>query len=247
MIEISGLSFSYGKERVLNNMDLKIRAGEFVGIMGPVGSGKTTLLLTLNGIIPHMIKGKFEGSVRIFEKDTRATKVSALARDAGLVFQDPDSQIFSLKVKDEVAFGLENMGVPREEIEARVRDALRAVELGDFAEKDPNALSGGQKQKLALACVLAMDQKIFALDEPVSNMDHRGAVEIYSILRRANEKGKTVIVVEHDSELLLEYAKRIIVIERGRIALDANTRRALSSKIIGELGLKIPCELKKKK
>ncbi|MEW6328607.1 MAG: ABC transporter ATP-binding protein [Candidatus Micrarchaeota archaeon] len=246
MIEISGLSFSYRKERVLDEVDLKIRAGEFVGIMGPVGSGKTTLLLTLNGIIPHMIKGNFEGEVKIFGRDTRETRVPQLARDVGIVFQDPDSQIFSLKVRDEVAFGLENIGVPREETEARVREALRAVGLAERINEDPNNLSGGQKQKLALACVLAMDQKIFALDEPVSNMEQRGAVEIYEILRRANEKGKTVIVVEHDSELLLEYADRIIVLNEGKIALDAGARRALSNSVIAKLGLKVPCELKRK-
>ncbi len=246
MIEISGLSFSYREERVLDGIDLKIRGGEFLGIIGPVGSGKTTFLLTLNGIIPHMIKGKFGGGVKIFGKDTHESKVPTLARDVGIVFQDPDSQIFSLKVADEVAFGLENIGVPREEIDARVKEALRAVGLEGRINDDPNNLSGGQKQKLALACVLAMDQKIFALDEPVSNMDHGGAVEIYEILRRANENGKTIIVVEHDSELLLEYANRIIVLDKGRIALDGKAVRVLSSRKISELGLKVPCELKKK-
>ena len=243
VIKIENLSFSYSKEPILRNINLKIDKGEFVGLMGPVGSGKTTLLLTMNGAIPHLIKGNFEGAIKVFGLDTREKKVHELARRIGIVLQDPDSQIFSLKVKDEVSFALENFGFQRNEIEKKVNCVLSLVGLSKFADEDPNNLSQGQKQKLAVASVIAFDPEILLLDEPVASLDYDTSRKIYELLKEYNKKGKTIIIIEHDAELLTEDAKRVIVISNGRIELDGRPENIFTDVRFPSFSLRPPCSV----
>lgn len=245
LIRIRNLSFSYGKKPVLSNLNFSIQKGEFLGITGPIGSGKSTLLFTLNGVIPHLINGSFEGTVTVCGLDTRKTKVSELSEKVGIVLQDPNSQIFSLKVWDEVAFALENRKLPREEIEKRVVKYLKLFGLESMKEQDPNSLSEGQKQKLTVASTLAMEPEILLLDEPSSNLDFGSAVELYRILKKLSREGKTVIVIEHDTDMLLDNATRIVVVKDGKQVLDGTPRKVLSDPRIERYGLKVPCSLRK--
>lgn len=243
VIKIENLSFAYSREPILRNINLEIERGEFVGIMGPVGSGKTTLLLTLNGAIPNIINGNFKGSVKIFGLDTKKTKVHELARKVGIVFQDPDSQIFSLRVADEVSFALENFGFPKELIEKRVNTALNLLGIRKFIYEDPNNLSQGQRQKLAIASIIAIDPEILLLDEPVASLDYRSSRKIYGFLKKLSKNGKTIIVVEHDAELLAEYASRLLVINEGKIELDGRPENVFINKKFTSFGLRAPCSI----
>lgn len=245
LISIRGLTFSYTQRRVLNGINLSIPAGDFVGVIGPVGSGKSTLLFAINGVIPNLIKGDFGGDVTVCGMDTKRTSVSQLSEKVGIVLQDPNSQIFSMRVRDEVAFGLENRKLPKEEVERRVERYLRLFGLRSFIDEDPNNLSEGQKQKLAVASTLAMEPEVILLDEPSSSLDYGSAVKLYKILKGLNNQGRTIVVVEHDTELLLENAKRVIVVKGGRIALDGPPAQVLSDPRIERYGLKTPCVLRK--
>jgi energy-coupling factor transporter ATP-binding protein EcfA2 len=206
---------------------------------GPTGSGKTTLAYCFNGLIPHAVRGRFSGSVSVRGLDTRKHKISELARQVGLVFQDPEWQLFSLSVKEEIAFGLNNLKMKN--IEKRVKDAIRSVGLEGYGETEPHKLSQGQKQKLCIASVLAMEPSIIVLDEPTSALDYRSTMNIYAILKRLNKQGKTVIVIEHDTDLLAEYTNRMILMDGGRVVRQGGTEEVLSNKrLLNKLGVKVP-------
>ncbi len=238
VIRTEGLEIAYGERKVLKGVDLEFRKGEFVGVLGSTGSGKTTLAQSLNGIIPNLVKAQMKGKVTSLGKDTRETSVAELSKEIGFVFQDPDSQIFSLKVKDEIEFGLENLGMDRKK--ERIEEALEKAGLLEEIGADPNTLSQGQKQKLAIASVLALEPEVLILDEPVSSLDHRNAREIYRMLGALNKKGKTIIVIEHDTEWIARYATRAIVLEKGRIGLDGPPEKVMMDKRYKRIGLKMP-------
>lgn len=243
-INICNLSFSYGKRDVLKGINLSIGSGEFVGIAGPVGSGKSTLLLVMNGVIPNMIRGNFKGAVTACGMDIKTSKVSEISQKIGIVLQDPNSQIFSLRVGDEVAFALENRKLPKGQIERRVDKYLKLFGLHSMKDDDPNNLSEGQKQKLAIASTLAMEPEVILLDEPSSSLDSSSAIKLYKILRALNRKGITIIVVEHDTELLVENVRRVLVLKGSTIKLDGPPEKILSSPKIEKYGLKVPCMFK---
>jgi energy-coupling factor transporter ATP-binding protein EcfA2 len=242
-VKMAGLNFSYPQKPVLKGISLEIKKGEFAGIIGKTGCGKSTLLLTMNGIIPQMVKGDFSGKVEILGRDATRTPVHELARFVAFVFQDPDDQLFSLRVEDEVLFGLSNLGIKGEEAKRRVKDALKTVDLDGQEDSDPHLLSYGQKQKLAFACALAVEPEIFVLDEPVSSLDHSGAEEIYSILKQLNKSGKTIIISEHDTEWLAESASRILFLNNGTIEADGGPSLLFERKI-EQAGIKVPCAVK---
>ena len=242
-VQIRNLHFSYPGKHVISDQSLNIAKGEFVGVVGKTGCGKSTFLLALNGIIPQMIKGDFSGRVEILGQDTGRTPVHTLARSVAFVFQDPDDQIFSLTVKDEVLFGLNNIGIGGEKAEGRVMEALKAVGLEEHIDSDPHTLSYGQKQKLTFACALAVGPGIYVLDEPVSSLDNSSADEIYSMLKKLNKAGSTIIVAEHDTEWLAEYASRILFLNNGKIEADGSPF-LLFDKRIREAGLKVPCAVR---
>ena len=241
-ITVKNLCFTYhgSSKKVLDGVNLKIEDGDFIGVVGPTGSGKTTLLYCLNGLIPNSIKGKFYGEVLVDGVPTTSCKVSELAKKVGIVFQDPDWQLFSVTVKDEVAFGLKNLRMDR--VEERVREALKTVGLEGFEDVEPYRLSQGQKQMLCIACVVAMQPKTILLDEPTSNLDYKNTKNVYGLLRRLNrEEGKTIVVVEHDTDLLAEYAEKILVINDGKIVKNGSKEEVFSDcRLLENLGIKIP-------
>jgi energy-coupling factor transport system ATP-binding protein len=219
-IRLDRLSFFYpsSDRPVLRDLTLEVARGQFVAIEGATGSGKTTLCLTLNGIIPHATPGRFKGNVYIAGTNTKETSVPELARFVGLVYQDPESQLFGLTVEEDVAFGLENLALPRQEMRERVDWALEAVGLSDLRLRSPTNLSGGQKQRLAIASVLAMRPQIMVLDEPTAELDPIGKNSILAVVRRLCEEFQlTVILVEHECEFIAEYADSVLLIEDGAI------------------------------
>ncbi|MFQ5772009.1 MAG: energy-coupling factor ABC transporter ATP-binding protein, partial [bacterium] len=177
MIKTTDLNFTYAgrAEPTLNGINFEVNIGEFVLLTGTTGCGKTTLLKCLNGIIPHESSGRMDGTVFVNGLDTQKCKMSNLTQCVGLVFQNPDDQIFNTVVEDEIAFGLENLGLPQKEIEIRITNALKHVGLSHKRESATNELSGGQKQRLAIASILAMNPEVLALDEPISQLDPHGA------------------------------------------------------------------------
>ncbi|MEM1575458.1 MAG: energy-coupling factor transporter ATPase [Nitrososphaerota archaeon] len=219
-IEVENLWWKYAtsKDWILKNISIKIRKGEFLGIVGPSGAGKTTLCLCMSGLIPLRSKGLMNGKVLIKGLDTRNTPLQKIISKVGIVFQDPDTQLVTMSVEDEVAFPLENMGFSKKEIKERVEESLKIVGLEEFKEKYPYELSGGQKQRLAIASILALKPEILILDEPTSDLDPIGKKEIFSILSKLRkEYNATLIVVEHNTEELAKYADRIVLLYNGEI------------------------------
>jgi energy-coupling factor transporter ATP-binding protein EcfA2 len=238
-IEVENVSFSYPDKKVLKNVNFKIENGEFVGLVGPTGCGKTTLAYCLNGLIPNSIRGKFYGKVTIEGLSTTEHKVSEIARNVGLVFQDPDWQIFNLTIKDEVAFSLKNLKMDK--IEKRIKDALKIVGLNGYENEDPNKLSQGQKQKLCIASVVASKPKIIILDEPTSQLDYKNTEIIHKILKKLNKMGTTVLIIEHDTDWITKYADRVLIMNDGTIVDDGSPDKVFSKvKILKKLGIKIP-------
>lgn len=244
IIAISGLRFTYaGSDRpALDGIDLQIMRGEFVGVMGPNGAGKTTLGLSLNGIVPHMIIGQQGGEVRVGGLDPTTVPVREMARTVGMVFDNPEFQMSQVTAADEVALGLENLGVPSTEMPSRIADALRIVGLEGVEDRSPMTLSGGEQQRLAIASVLAMRPSVLFMDEPTSSLDPRGKAEVLEIARRLNrEEGMTVIVAEHDVEVLAEFADRVVVLSEGQIALQGPPSEVLGRvKALDAIGLRSP-------
>lgn len=224
MIRLENLSFRYraGNEPALRDLTCHIRPGELVGLLGRSGSGRSTLAATLNGTIPHLVRGDLTGGVRIAGEDIRHKRPRDLADRIGFVFQEFEAQLFSTTVPLEVAFGPENLGVDRAEIARRVERCLHMVRLSHLAHKAPSALSGGQKQRLALASVLALEPRILVLDEPTSDLDpagRRGLLDAIRSLRRTGDLTLLMIDAETDE---MGWADRLIVLDGGRIAMDGS-------------------------
>jgi energy-coupling factor transporter ATP-binding protein EcfA2 len=223
IISIQDLSYQYAltETPALNHINLDIGAGEYVAIMGACGAGKTSLCLTMNGILPHMLAGGIEGKVFVAGVDTGASLVRELARTVGMVFDNPEFQLSQVTVRDEIALGLENTGVPRDEMLRRIGEVLDIVGLAGFEDRSPMTLSGGQQQRLAIAAALAMYPQVLVLDEPTSNLDPIGKEEVFAVAARLNrERGVTIVIVEHEVEVMAAYATRIVVMHAGRLVLN---------------------------
>lgn len=223
MIEIRDLSFTYreSSQPTVRNINLSIPDGQFVGITGAAGSGKSTLTYAFNGIIPHCYPGEFYGAVLIDGRDTVDTSLTDISRLVGSVCQDIDSQMVSSVVEDELLYGLENFAIPKEEVELRLEEALRAMGIEDLRDRAIASLSGGQKQKVAVASILALRPKVLVLDEPTAELDPASSQAVFELLRRyARVHGTTVIVVEQKIALLSEYADRLVIVKEGQILFD---------------------------
>ena len=223
MIEIRDLSFTYreSSQPTVRNINLSIPDGQFVGITGAAGSGKSTLTYAFNGIIPHCYPGEFYGAVLIDGRDTVDTSLTDISRLVGSVCQDIDSQMVSSVVEDELLYGLENFAIPKEEVEPRLEEALRAMGIEDLRDRAIASLSGGQKQKVAVASILALRPKVLVLDEPTAELDPASSQAVFELLRLyAREHGTTVIVVEQKIALLSEYADRLIIVKEGQLLFD---------------------------
>lgn len=220
MIKFSKVSFAYDKVNILENIDLTINKGEFIAIVGRNGAGKTTLMKLFNGLLKPT-----EGNVSILNLDTKTAKTSELAKHVGFLFQNPDRQICQNTVRDEILFGLKCVFKDKIEIEKRCQDTLNAFGLN--AEKDPFSLSRGERQKVALASVLAISPEVLVLDEPTTGLDYRECMQIMDTIKQLNESGTTVIMVCHDMELVSDFAQRVVVIGEGGILADNSCRKVM--------------------
>jgi energy-coupling factor transporter ATP-binding protein EcfA2 len=220
ILVLDKVSYMYPRstQPVLRDISLQVHRGEFLGLIGATGAGKTTLCLAVNGIVPQFYGGRFFGRATVVGLDTVEHPVSELARHVGSVFQDPETQLISTSVENEIAFALENLRVPREEIQARIPRVLAAVRLEGTEHKHPHELSGGQKQRLAIAAALAMQPDLLVLDEPTSQLDPVGAEEVFAVVRELNrELHMTIVMTSHAAEEMAEHADRIALLSAGRL------------------------------
>lgn len=244
LIEVQNFTFYYGESPVpaLADLNLTVRRGEFVGITGPTGAGKTTLALALNGVIAHFQGGRWSGRVVVAGMDTAETPCSRLARIIGSVFQDPEAQLVATDVEEEVAFGLENQALPREEMLPRIEEALTMVGIRDLRHRSLKELSGGQKQRVAIAAALAMRPAVLVLDEPTSELDPQGTQDVMEVLRLLNrEHHLTIVLLEQKLAAMAPYISRLVCLHEGRVVADAPPREILRrEKLLRELGLEDP-------
>ncbi|AKB29112.1 ATPase component of general energizing module of ECF transporters [Methanosarcina siciliae T4/M] len=214
-------NYPYSDSAALSDVDLELKKGEFVLLAGPSGCGKSTLVRCLNRLVPEVSGGSFSGSVLLRGKDLKHEKVHSLALEVGMVFQNPETQLFSLTVAEDLAFGPENLGLPREEIRTRVKKALKEVGLEGLEDHFIFTLSGGEKQRTAIGGNLAMQPEILVLDEPTSDLDPAGTGEVLELLKRLNAENRTtLILIEHKLDDVFEMADRMLVMDEGKVILD---------------------------
>jgi energy-coupling factor transporter ATPase len=243
IIETTNLTYTYpgGTKQSINDISIKIEKGEFTLITGPSGCGKTTLCRCFNGLIPHFYQGEMSGNITVAGLNITKHPTYELAQHVGLVFQNPENQLFALSVEKDVAFGLENLGVQREEMRKTVDWALQLTGINDIRERAPHELSGGQQQRVAIASVLAMKPQVIVLDEPTSFLDPLSARKIFEVIHELNRNlGITVVLVEHRLDLTAKYTDHIIVMDKGSILLDGDPRGILRSEEARLVGVGIP-------
>jgi energy-coupling factor transporter ATPase len=243
IIETKNLTYTYpgATKPSIVDVSIKVEKGEFVLITGPSGCGKTTLCRTFNGLIPHFYQGELKGEISVAGIITIKHHTYEMAKHVGLVFQNPENQLFALSIEKDVAFGLENLGVSREEMRKKVDWALNQTGIYDIRERSPHEISGGQQQRVAIASVLAMDPEVIVLDEPTSFLDPLSAEKIFEVIYRLNkEQGITVILVEHRLDLTAKYANHLIVMDEGKVRFEGDPRQILSNEETRLMGVGIP-------
>jgi energy-coupling factor transport system ATP-binding protein len=225
----------------LQNINLQVNEGEFVAIIGPNGAGKSTLCYTIAGFVPHFFKGELTGIVEVDGKESQTSSLHEWVLNVGLAFQNPFNQISGAKytVFEELAFGLENIGIPRGEMKARVEEAMKLTGISDLADRSPYSLSGGQQQRVALTSILVMQPKVLVLDEPTSQMDPIGTREVFGVIRTMAERGLTVILVEHKVEWIAQFADRVVALREGQILLEGKPQEVLTSDLLVDKGFGI--------
>jgi len=243
VIETRNLTYTYpgAPKPSISDVSIKVEKGEFVLITGPSGCGKTTLCRTFNGLIPHFYQGELKGEITVADTDVTKHPTYEMAKHVGLVFQNPENQLFALSVEKDVAFGLENLGYSREDMRKKVDWALNLTGIYDLRERSPHEMSGGQQQRVAIAAVLAMQPEIIVLDEPTSFLDPLSAQKIFEVIHDFNKNlGITVVLVEHRLDLTAKYADHIIIMDEGKVRFDGETRTILSKDETRLIGVGIP-------
>jgi cobalt/nickel transport system ATP-binding protein len=237
-ITVQDLGYTFSDGTVaLEHVSFEIEKGESVALIGPNGAGKSTLLLHLNGILHSAISRE---SVKILDESVDPKKIHEMPKKIGIVFQNADDMLFMPLLGDDVAFGPINLGLDKEEVQRRVKDALEMVGLAGYEHRVPHHLSGGEKRRAALATVLSMEPEILAMDEPTTNLDPKSRRELIEILRRYKEKGKTLLIITHDVNAIPELAERVIVLNKTVVA-DGPTRDIFSdTEMLVEIGLEVP-------
>lgn len=231
LIELSNYSFSYrgSKVKALDDVSFKINKGEYVSIIGPTGAGKTTICRAFLQLIPTLYNGKISGDILVQGKPIKDYTVAQLSSIIGYVHQDAESQIMMTNVEKEIAFPLENLGVPRDEMIERVENALKLVHLESYRTRHPYYLSGGQRQRVVLATALAMNPDVLVFDEATSEIDPLGAEEILTVTKELNDLGKTIIMIEHNMEEISRLSDRIILLDQGKILADDTTEKVMTN------------------
>lgn len=257
MISIHNINFRYSKatKSILKNFSIEIGAKEIVGIIGPTGSGKSTICYLLNGLIPHHFKGEFSGKVIVDGLDVMKETVESMSKIIGYMLQEPSFQISSPFVESEITFGMENFNFTKEEMDKQLTSIMDKLSISHLRDKSTSDLSEGEKQKVVLASILAMNPPILVLDEISSMIDSRSKNELIILLRELNEiDGKTIILIDHDLDFLSQIANRIILINNGSIKSDGQVEDILTNvDLLAENGLHPPSivtifhELKKEK
>ena len=248
IIELKDVSFSYdgsvgpAGEKALDRVSLSISEGDFVGVIGPSGAGKSTLAAVMSGAIPHHFTGQLFGATFVDGRDTCDVTLTDISSVVGSVLQDIDAQMVASVVEDEMLFGLENFGVPHDQIEERIATTLETVGISDLRDREIATLSGGQKQKVAIAAILALEPRVLVLDEPTAALDPASSRLVFETLREANERlGVTVVVIEQKVALLSEYCGRIVVMDRGHVAFSGTPHEVFChSAELREIGVDSP-------
>ena len=239
MLEVKNIKYSYNSDyQALNGVSLKVNKGEMVALLGKNGAGKSTLFLHLNGIYQPD-----EGQVFIDGEELKYDKKSLLKfrQKVGIVFQNPDDQIFAPTVEVDVAFGPLNLGLPMEEVQDRVEEALARVGMSGFEKKAPHHLSGGQKKRVAIAGILAMKPEIMVLDEPTAGLDPQGVVDLSRLLRELNDEGITIIISTHEVDLVPNYAEKVFVLVDGLLIAEGTPKEIFAKpEILQQANLKVP-------
>ena len=236
--KIENVNYKYPLEdkQALKNINIEIKKGEFWAVIGKNGSGKTTFCNMLRRFVPDFYKGELTGKITLEDKELKDYSQKELVQKIGFVFQNPFTQISGVKdtVFEEIAYGLENLGLKKEEIISKVEKILKLLEIEKLRDRNPYDLSGGQKQRVALASIIAMDPDILVIDEPTSQLDPKGTEDIFKIINLMANEGKTIILVEHKLELIAEYAQNILVLDEGKIILSGKAEEVLNNKILLE-------------
>ncbi|MFC0673193.1 energy-coupling factor ABC transporter ATP-binding protein [Brachybacterium hainanense] len=224
-------TYAYAPRPALRSVDLDLEPGLLHGLVGPNGSGKTTLCSVIRGMIPHFHPGDLAGGVEVLGRPAAHWDPAELARRIGFVFQNPFSQISGIKdtVFEEIALGLENLAVPREQIIERVCEVIELVGIGHLAGKNPSDLSGGQRQLVAFAAIIAMDAEFIVMDEPTSQLDPETSRRVFEIIRALKDRGTSILLVEHDIDLLVEVADRLVLMHRGTVLAHGDVREVIAS------------------
>ncbi|HXD09007.1 MAG TPA: ABC transporter ATP-binding protein [Anaerolineales bacterium] len=243
IIDLHNVSYKYPltDAPVLQNINLQVHESEFVAVIGPNGAGKSTLCYTIGGFVPHFFKGELTGTVEVAGRESSKSNLHEWVLNVGLAFQNPFNQISGAKytVFEEIAFGLENTGVPREEMKPRVEAAMKLTDISDLADRSPYSLSGGQQQRVALTSILVMQPKVLVLDEPTSQMDPIGTREVFGVIRTMAEQGMTVVLAEHKVEWIAKFADRVIALHEGKILLEGKPQEVLTSDLLMDKGFGI--------
>ena len=236
--KIENVNYKYPLEekQALKNINIEIKKGEFWAVIGKNGSGKTTFCNMLRRFVPDFYKGELTGKITLEDKELKDYSQKELVQKIGFVFQNPFTQISGVKdtVFEEIAYGLENLGLEKEEIISKVEKILKLLEIEKLRDRNPYDLSGGQKQRAALASIIAMDPDILVIDEPTSQLDPKGTEDIFKIINLMANEGKTIILVEHKLELIAEYAENILVLDEGEVILSGKAKEVLNNKILLE-------------
>lgn len=243
-IEIEHLKYKYPStaKLVLNDISFQIEPGEFIGVIGKNESGKSTLCQAIAGLVPNFYKGSYGGKVMVGNIEVKTVEVDEMCKTVGIVFQNPFNQVTGSKltVYEEISFGLENMGIPKDEMVKRIGDAMELLDISKYKERNPFDLSGGQMQRMAIASIIAMQPEVIILDEPTSQLDPQGREEVFQAVQKLSKKGITIIMVEHNMEKIAQYSDRVVLLHDAELIAIDTPQKIFSRDDLEELGIEAP-------
>lgn len=233
VVDFKGFSWTYQgyKKPTLKNINLSVKEGEFLGVIGSVGSGRSTFCMTMLGLIPHFFPGRIKGELVVDGLSVEESSIAELSTRVGLIFQSPDTQLTGAgtTVEEELAFGLENLGVPPKEMNKRVKKMVKLIGLESFRNRSPFELSGGQQQKVAIASVLIMEPRILVLDEPTAQLDPLGTSQVFDLIKKLAKKGITIILNTQKTDYLAEFADRVAILNKNKLVKVDKARKILTN------------------